>query len=98
MRRFISWFKRFFLNIKTKYTINVTEEDILRCTPENPSKCMVALALKRATKAKYISVGISDFTLGVSLDRIPLPQEVEKQIRNRLSGLPVTPFSFEIYV
>src|ERR1700690_1917861 len=42
-------------------TVEVTKEDIKSGMPRNPCRCPVALALMRALKIPYVSVGLDMF-------------------------------------
>jgi hypothetical protein len=92
---------------KTKTVhVQVTQQDINQGRPYSPSSCPIALALKRATKAGYVSVGPAraDITVYRLFRKdasylAPLPTTAAKFIEtfdNYHTHLTVKPFEFDL--
>lgn len=81
-------------------TVNVTKRDIDNGECGNGHKCAIALALSRATRRKYVSVGGATCSLlnrdGLVQVAGRLPMVAQLFIADFDSGREVTPFKFQV--
>lgn len=77
--------------------IRVTREDIERGKRTDSCRCPVARAVRRATRKKFVAVGVEDIDVGSQVT-VPTPSIVATFIRAFDARRPVQPFAFDLEV